>query len=184
VSFLFHLKPFIMAKQKVLVIDQKVITNAKVQEYLSQFVDVGQAQRALSKGLTRDAKLNNFIKASETGFEKGNGLYLDKERRARIFEACSYVGMTSIEAKQAAALFIVQTDVDSAVEAKRLNVTANGTLELDNEQKASLEGALKKYSQFLSTKIRPAVQDMLAHELCVATIEERETEEVEDEKKD
>lgn len=170
-----------MAKKKMLVINTSIISNAKVQGYLSQFVDIGQAQRALSKGLTRDAKLNNFIKASETGFEKGNGLYLDKERRQRIFEACDHVGMTSVEAKQAAALFIVQTDVDSAVEAKRLQVTANETLELNGEQKAALEGALKKYSQFLSTRIKPAVQDMLVHELCVAKIEDVEVDEKADE---
>jgi hypothetical protein len=161
------------------VVAAAILANKDVQKYISEFVDKGpeKSARALAKGYSRDAKLNNFIKASESGFEKGNSFYLDKERRQRVFDACNHVGVTSIEAKQGAAIAIVQSDIDFEVARKISEVTAKGTLKLNGEQKAALETASKAYRKFLIDKLIPSVQDMLSHELCA--MEEKEVEEKE-----
>lgn len=154
-------------------IAKAVADNAEVQKYIREFVDKGpeKSARALAKGYSRDAKLNNFVKASESGFEKGNSFYLDKERRQRVMDACNHVGVTSLEAKQGAAIAIVQSDIDAEVERKISDVTAKGTLKLNAEQKSALETAAKEYRKFLETKLIPSVQDMLAHELCATEAE-------------
>ncbi len=127
-----------------------------VQTYIDQLANKkgpDKVGRLLAKSYGADAKLNRFLVSK---LDQGLGFFTDKLKRNKLLAICDEnYGFTSIQEKQAMAIKILQSDVEDAVEAKRLEVTAKGTMVLNDEQKAALTKKLVEYRTFMLNTFMP-----------------------------
>lgn len=146
----------------------KVAINPKVQEELQELINTldmptGKAARILSKAIGKDNKLNRFL-ASKV--DQGYSFFTDKKRRDKILDNIqSAFGFTDVKGKQALIIKILTGEVESEVNAKRVELTKG--LDLTEEQKAQLVKKLAEYRNFIAKDLQTAALE-LALEFGVA----------------
>lgn len=113
--------------------------------------DMEKNARAFGKGISADVKLNRFLTAD---FSKGPQVF-NEANIDKILDTVNAYGFTDVDKKKAQLASIFAGSIDSAVTAKRLKVTANGKLNLDDDQKDALAAKLAQYGNYLRNQILP-----------------------------
>ena len=114
--------------------------------------------RLLAKSYNADAKLNRFLTSDP---EQGLKFFTDKVKREAMLEKIDEAyGITSLENKRALVIKMLSEDIDVTIEQLRSDVTAKGTLSLNEEQKGALTKKLVAVRKFLIEKLQPAALEV------------------------
>lgn len=106
------------------------------------------------KSFGYDKRLNSFLNAD---FSKGLTVFTQKEKREKMFKAVESWGITDHARKQALIINMAQSDVEEQVREKIAEVTLNGKLPMNEEQKTQFDKQVKAYRSFLEKDMNAGI---------------------------
>lgn len=124
---------------------------------LGTSTDLVKNAKLLNASGAINAKIARFVADPQP---KGVAIIIDAKKRAKMFEDISQFGITDVRTKQALCLAVLRSDIDAHVANKQKELTKNGSVALNEEQKTAFAGALVKYRNFIVQSLIPSIQDI------------------------
>jgi len=113
-----------------------------------------KAGKLVVKSFGIDKRLNSFLNAD---FSKGLSVFTKKETREKLFKAVESWGITDHSRKQALILAMAESDVEEQVREKVAEVTLNGKLPMNVEQKKQFDAQVIAYRSFLEKDMNAGI---------------------------